>query len=45
MTFFDNEKNRVGVLTSRLASDATLVQGVSSLYKTETIVKHTEKAV
>lgn len=29
MTFFDNEKNRVGILTSRLASDATLVQGAT----------------
>lgn len=28
-TFFDSPKNTVGSLTSKLSSDATLVQGVS----------------
>jgi len=29
MPYFDDHKNRVGVLTTKLASDAALVQGVS----------------
>ncbi|KAK3108991.1 hypothetical protein FSP39_020354 [Pinctada imbricata] len=29
MTFFDDERNRVGMLTTRLASDASLVQGAT----------------
>ena len=29
MTFFDDPKNRVGILTTRLSTDASLVQGVS----------------
>ena len=30
MSFFDDNKNGVGILTTRLANDATTVQGVGS---------------
>ena len=38
MTFFDDPKNRVGILTTRLSTDASLVQGVSGTIFIKTVL-------